>query len=208
MSQHILYLHGFNSSPLSEKAELTRLYLAEHYPEVTFHCPQIANNPKAAITQLERLIVEQNLMKEFFSPAPVNSDEEEKISWHFIGSSLGGYFATYLSEKYKAPATLINPAVKPYELLTDYLGEQVNPYTQEVYQVTADYINDLQALEQNVLTKNNYLLMVQTGDEVLDYQQAVTKYQQAKIIQQQGGDHSFVDYEKMLPTIVNFFQLT
>jgi len=192
---HILYLHGFNSSPESEKAIVTRQYFAEHFPAVHFHCPQIASKPIDAILQLEQLI------NHF-------SFSDDNPQWYFIGSSLGGYFSTYFSEKYQRPAVLINPAIKPYQLLTDYLGEQVNPYTNEVYQVTVDFIEQLKKLEQSKLVKNNYLLMVQTGDEVLDYRQAVKFYQNAQIIEQQGGDHSFVGYEKMLPNIVNFFHLT
>ena len=195
MSKHILYLHGFNSSPLSEKANLTRQYFANKFAEIHFHCPQISSHPKAAIAQLAQLV-----------KSCIANDKDAQ--WYFIGSSLGGYFATYLAEKFQRPAILINPAVKPYHLLVDYLGEQVNPYTNEVYQVTIDYIDELKRLEQTKIIKNNYLLMVQTGDEVLDYRQAVKFYQSAQLIKQQGGDHSFVDYEKMLPKIVNFFQFT
>lgn len=193
--QHILYIHGFNSSPLSEKAEISRLYFKEYHPNVTFHCPQIANHPKIAITQLEQIIQQA-------------SGEDTSQEWFFIGSSLGGYFSTYLAEKYNRPAVLINPAVKPYQLLADYLGEQTNPYTKETYHVTLDYIDDLKVLEQHQLEKNNYLLMVQTGDEVLDYRQSVNKYKNAQIIEQQGGDHSFVGYDKMLTHIATFFQFT
>jgi len=192
MNKNILYLHGFNSSPLSEKAKLTRQYLTEHFPDINLYCPQIVSNPKAAIAQLEQLIEEHSTLA---------------CQWYFIGSSLGGYLATYLAEKYQRPAAVINPAVKPYYLLVDYLGEQTNPYTQEVYQVSTDFIADLKSLEQVTLLKNNYLLMVQTGDEVLDYQQAINFYQNADIIKQQGGDHSFVGFEKMLPNITKFFNL-
>lgn len=195
MAQHLLYIHGFNSSPLSEKAELTRQYFVQHYAKVHFHCPQVACNPKAAISQFEQLITEINQV-------------DKSPQWFFIGSSLGGYFSTYLSEQYHRPAVLINPAVKPYQLLEEYLGEQINPYTGEVYHVNLSFIEDLKLIEQHSLVKKNYLLMVQTGDEVLDYRQAVNKYQQSQIIEQQGGDHSFIGYEKMLPHIVNFFQMT
>ncbi len=192
MKINILYLHGFNSSPQSEKAELTRKFFSDNFPEINFYCPQIASSPKAAITQCEQLI-------------ELNSTNASQ--WYFIGSSLGGYFVTYLAEKYQRPAAVINPAVKPYQLLIEHLGEQVNPYTNEVYQVTTDFIVDLKNIEQLTLTKNNYLLMVQTGDEVLDYRHAIAFYQNAQVIKQQGGDHSFVGFEKMLPKITRFFAL-
>ena len=195
MSKHILYLHGFNSSPSSVKAQFTQQYFAKNYPEVNFHCPQIANSPEAAVSQLNEIINDILCT-------------DESAQWYFIGSSLGGFFSTYLAEKYQRPAILINPAVKPYQLLTEYLGDQVNPYTNEAYKVTVNFIETLKRLEQDEIMKNNYLLMVQTGDEVLDYRQAINFYQDAKIITQQGGDHSFVGYEQMLPEMASFFHFT
>jgi len=196
MQKKILYIHGFNSSPLSIKAEQTRQYLCKHFPQVHFYCPQLASNPKEAINQLEHII----------------QSYQTNTSWYLMGSSLGGYFASYLSEKYNYPSVLINPAIKPFELLKDYLGEQVNPYTGEVYQVTRDHMIELKAIEPkspsfDMQKKNNYLVMVQTDDEVLNYQQAVEKYQHCRLVIEQGGDHSFVDFEQHLPTIADFFQL-
>ncbi len=196
MQKIILYIHGFNSSPLSIKAEQTRQYLCKHFPQVHFYCPQLASNPKEAINQLEHII----------------QSYQTNTSWYLMGSSLGGYFASYLSEKYNYPSVLINPAIKPFELLKDYLGEQVNPYTGEVYQVTRDHMIELKAIEPkspsfDMQKKNNYLVMVQTDDEVLNYQQAVEKYQHCRLVIEQGGDHSFVDFEQHLPTIADFFQL-
>ena len=196
MQKNILYIHGFNSSPLSMKAEQTRLYFRKHFPLVNFYCPQIASNPKGAIDQLEGII----------QSVPKNS------SWYLIGSSLGGYFASYLSQKYNFPSVLVNPAIKPFELLNDYLGEQVNPYTEEVYYVTSEHMTELKAIEPispsfDMQQKNNYLVMVQTDDEVLNYQEAVEKYQHCQLVVEQGGDHSFVDFEQHLPAIAKFLQL-
>jgi len=196
MKKNILYIHGFNSSPLSLKAEQTRKYLATSFPDVGFFCPQLATTPAKAITQLEQLIEKQG----------------SNTQWYLIGSSLGGYFASYLSQKYNSLAVLVNPAITPYELLHDYIGEQVNPYTEEVYQVTEDHMQQLKALEQTAPAidskeKNNYLVMVQTGDEVLNYQEAVEKYQHCRLIVQEGGDHSFINFDHVLATISDFFQL-
>ncbi|MFT5635225.1 MAG: putative esterase YcpF (UPF0227 family) [Cognaticolwellia sp.] len=187
---HILYIHGFNSSPLSIKAELTRKFFAKNHPEINFHCPQLVFSPNAAIKQLEDIIA-----------------LEPNATWLLMGSSLGGYFSTYLAEKYQTKAVLINPAVKPFELMNDYLGEQVNPYTQKRYQVKELHIAELKALEQENISKNNYLVMVQTDDEVLDYQQAVEKYRHCQLAVEQGGDHSFINYENTLPNIALFFNL-
>lgn len=187
---NVLYIHGFNSSPLSMKAELTRQYFARHFPKIYFYCPQVASSPNLAIAQFETIIAQ--------SP---------KATWCLIGSSLGGYFATYLAEKYQIKAALINPAVKPFELMQDYLGEQINPYTQEHYQIKEQHIVELKLLEKEKIAKNNYLVMVQTGDEVLDYQQAVEKYRHCQLVIEQGGDHSFINYENVLPKIALFFDL-
>ncbi len=196
MKKNILYIHGFNSSPLSIKAEQTRQYLANNFPDVGYYCPQLATTPSEAIEQLSK-IIEQS---------------EVDCQWYLIGSSLGGYFSNFLAEKFHCLAVLVNPAIRPYELLHDYIGEQMNPYTEEVYQVTEDHIQQLKVLEQTApemysQQKNNYLVMVQTGDEVLNYQQAVEKYQHCRLIVQNGGDHSFIDFDKCLPAISDFFQL-
>ena len=197
MQKNILYIHGFNSSPLSLKAEQTRQYLSQQYPRVKFHCPQLATSPDEAILQLDSIIQQQG----------------DSSQWSVVGSSLGGYFASYLSERYNLPAVLINPAIKPYELLNNYLGEQINPYTGIVYQVNSAHIEQLKNIEQVAPSidseqKNNYLVMVQTADEVLNYQQAVEKYQHCRLLVQEGGDHSFIDFNKMLPVVADFFQLT
>jgi len=195
MQKNILYIHGFNSSPLSIKAEQTRQYFHENFPEINFVCPQLATSPSEAISQLERIIESSN-----------------NDNWFLIGSSLGGYFSTYLANKYRFLAVLINPAIRPFDLLEDYIGEQKNPYTNIVYQVTKQHMLDLKAIERSVPNsddeqKNNYLVMVQTGDEVLDYQQAVEKFQHCRLIVEQGGDHSFIGFEKKLPIIADFLQL-
>ncbi len=191
MDTRILYIHGFNSSPGSMKALLTKDYIEKYHSSIHFHCPQIASSPLAAIGQLDNIL-----------------NQYPNDQWWLMGSSLGGYFATYLSEQYQLPAALINPAIKPFELLSDYIGEQVNPYTQEVYRVTPEHMTQLAQLFREEIQQKNYQVMVQMGDEVLDYRQAVEKYPQSQLIVQKGGDHSFVNFEQMLPDIVKFFQLT
>jgi len=195
MQKNILYIHGFNSSPLSIKAEQTRQYCHENFPEINFVCPQLATSPNEAISQLECIIESSN-----------------RDTWFLIGSSLGGYFSSYLAHKYQLSAVLVNPAIKPFDLLEDYIGEQENPYTNIIYQVTKQHMIDLKTIEQSAPNfddeqKNNYLVMVQTGDEVLDYQQAVEKYQHCRLIVEQGGDHSFIGFEQKLPIIADFLQL-
>ncbi|MDN3653397.1 YqiA/YcfP family alpha/beta fold hydrolase [Thalassotalea ponticola] len=187
---NVLIIHGFNSSPKSLKAQLTKRYIEQNFCDIRVYAPQLANEPEQAIQQLREII-----------------DSEPKATWWVTGSSLGGYFATYLSETYDLPAVLINPAVRPFELLEQVIGRQTNPYTGQSYQVTKEHMQQLAALYQPLVRPENYLVLVQTGDEVLDYRQAVEKYQNCQMIVQQGGDHSFIDFEKMLPDVVKFFQL-
>ena len=166
-------------------------YLEKHYPQVAFHCPQLANVPEQAIGQLTDMI-----------------NQHADDYWLLVGSSLGGYFATYLSEQYQLRAVLINPAIKPYELLADYLGQQQNPYTGEQFWVTQAHMQQLKLLERAKITEKNYLVMVQMGDEVLDYRLAQEKFSQANLIVQPDGDHSFINFEQMLPTVAQFLHLS
>jgi len=124
----------------------------------------------------------------------------------FIGSSLGGYYSLYLHHKYRLPAVLINPAMRPYELLVDYLGENTNPYTHEQYTVTMQHMDALRRLDvsKHVDTDNLYLL-TQTGDEVLKYREAFEAMPGVKAWVCAGGDHAFQGYIECLPSIVQFF---
>lgn len=192
---HILYIHGFNSSPLSYKAQATQQYLSAYFSgakvKVQYHCPQLDVSPKKAMAQLELLI---------------NSDNEQ-ARWCLIGSSLGGYYASFLAEKYDLKAVLVNPAVKPYELLVDYIGEQETYHTAEKVIIKPSFMDELKEQEQQQITKKNYMVMLQTGDEVLDYQQAELEYAECKLIVEPGGDHSFTDFQQHLPNIMRFFEL-
>ncbi len=222
MQNNILYIHGFNSSPLSIKAEQSRHYFCENFPEINFVCPQLATSPTEAILQLEAILnsstknrlidIDTASSGTSSSGTSSNGASLSNNEWFLMGSSLGGYFANYLANKYQLLAVLINPAIKPFDLLEDYIGEQTNTYTNTVYQVTEQHMIDLKAIEQSAPSfddeqKNNYLVMVQTGDEVLDYQQAVDKFQYSRMIVEQGGDHSFIGFDKKLPLIADFLKL-
>lgn len=191
INSNVIYLHGYISSPNSLKAKQTERYLAQNFPDTNYYCPQLPASPLQSIKLLTRLI-----------------DSQPSARWLLIGSSLGGYYANYLSEKFSTLSVLINPAVRPYELFADFSGEQKNDYTGEVFTIDDAFMHELRLFNSEKLTKKNYMVMVQTGDEVLNYQQAVSKYQGCQLIVQQGGDHSFIDFPKMLPMISQFWQLT
>ncbi|MEP0354178.1 MAG: YqiA/YcfP family alpha/beta fold hydrolase [Paraglaciecola sp.] len=188
MDYLVIYLHGFLSSPHSLKATQTLDFVKEHYSDLHMEVPQLANYPQDAAKIVEDII---------------GRYPDRKL--RFIGSSLGGYLSTYMREKYAGKAVLINPAVKPYELLLDYLGEHVNPNSGEQFILEKTHIEELIALDcEHVSTKENYWVLLQTADETLDYRQAELKYQGCKMTVEQGGNHSFQDFQRFLPDIFRF----
>lgn len=122
----------------------------------------------------------------------------------FVGSSLGGFYATHLAEKHNARAVLINPAIDPHIGLRAYLGPQSNLYTGERYQLTDAHLQDWEKLCMPRITPERYLLLVETGDEVLDYRQAVNFYANARQIVIAGGDHSLQSFPRQIPMILEF----
>ena len=183
----ILYLHGFRSAPASHKAQRLRAVMAARGIEDSFDCPQLPVSPQAAVTLAEGIIAA--------SPGPVT----------LVGSSLGGTYATYLGEKHRLKAVLVNPAVAAHLSLADYVGRQTNLFTGESFEFTDAHIDELKALEIPRLAEpERTWLMVETGDEVLDYRQAVKKYAGARQTVLAGGDHSFTRWEDYLDDILEF----
>ncbi|MDO6839979.1 YqiA/YcfP family alpha/beta fold hydrolase [Paraglaciecola chathamensis] len=186
--QVVIYLHGFLSSPQSVKAQQTKAFVEEHYPDLTFYIPQLDNHPKPAAKALDELIA-----------------QHPNAYFGFIGSSMGGYFSSYLLERYGGKAVLINPAVQPYNLLADYLGEHVNPYTKQKFSLDESHTRDLTSFDtKSLASPQNYWVLLQTADETLDYRQAEKKYMGAKLTIEEGGDHSFQGYERFLKDIFQF----
>ena len=127
-----------------------------------------------------------------------------------IGSSLGGYFSTYLAEKYNLKAVLINPAVEPYRLMKNYIDVDLSNYhTDQHYRLNKEHIEQIRALEvQRLQRLENYWLMVQTEDETLDYKAAVQKYKGCRQLVEEGGDHSFQNFERWLPEVFEFLSIS
>jgi len=122
-----------------------------------------------------------------------------------VGSSLGGYYATWLAEKYGVRAVLVNPGVTPHVGLRAYLGPQQNLYTGAKYMLTQQHLDELAALETLQPTRMaRYYLMVTTGDEVIDYRAAVAKYAGARQLVVQGSDHGFADFRDHLDSVLAF----
>ena len=181
----LIYIHGFNSSPASFKAKVLHDRLAALGRADKFVAPALPHSPAAAAALLAELARRH--------PQAV-----------LIGSSLGGYYATWLAENFGLHAVLVNPAVRPYELLAAYVGTQKNLHTGEDYEFTAQHVAELRALEVGAITPECYLLMVETGDEVLDYRQAIEKYRGAQQLVIEGGDHGFSDFADYLDRVLAF----
>ncbi|HCH31704.1 MAG TPA: esterase YqiA [Oceanospirillaceae bacterium] len=191
MAPVYIYLHGFNSSPASHKAQQFKRAISQMQPQARVVIPELSPWPAQAMQQIEALVAD-------VIPTP-------SAPLVFLGSSLGGYYATYLAQKYAVPAILINPAVRPYELLATMLGRQQNMYTQEVYQLTGEHMQQLIDLEvQNLTVAKQLLVLLQTDDEVLDYRLAAQTYVDAELDIEPGGDHGYQNFEQRISQILAF----
>lgn len=183
----VLYLHGFNSSPLSFKAQaLQHAWQAAGLPAGQLYIPVLSNDPLAAIAMAEAWLTQH----------------EDAV---LVGSSLGGCYATYLAEKHGRKALLINPAVRPWLRFHEYLGPQQNYSTGERWVLTEDYVTALAKLETAPpQDAGRYWVWLQTGDETLDYRQAEQFYCHCLLDIQQGGDHSYQGFEQRIPELLAF----
>ena len=181
----LIYIHGFNSSPASSKAQLLKARLEAKGRGAEYAAPTLPHSPAQAAALLDSLARRH--------PGAV-----------LVGSSLGGYYATYLAEKHGLKAVLLNPAVRPYDLLKDHLGPQQNFHTGERYEFIQQHVEELRALEVAGVTPARYLLIAATADEVLDYRAAVERYRGCRQIVIEGGDHGLSDFERHVDAVLEF----
>ena len=189
----LVYLHGFRSSPASVKARRFVAAVDALSADVrpVLHVPALDQGPASDIAATAAWI-EANVA-------------QPRAQLTLVGSSLGGFYATHLAERHDARAVLINPAIRPYDDLRPYVGPQENLYTGETFVVTEAHFDELRRLAVNRITRpERYWLMVQTGDEVLDYREAVAFYAGAFQLVEGGGDHGFQRFEAQVPAILRF----
>jgi hypothetical protein len=183
----IVYLHGFNSSPASSKAQVMKRYMESKGLAQRYACPVLPDTPEEAVAAIERAL-----------------DGRDPRTVTLLGSSLGGYYATHFVETRGCRAVLIYPAITPHIGLAAYLGTQKNLHTGEPYELTRAHLEGWRRLLAERVDPEKYLLLLETGDEVLDWREAARKYEGARMVIRQGGDHSLQCFAEMIPRILSF----
>ncbi len=175
----ILYIHGFRSTPNSDKALLFKAHYGDRVVIADF-----SYEPEAAIVELEQIMAKNDITG-------------------MIASSLGGFYATYLSEKYAVKAVLINPSTKPYETLERYLGTN-ETHDGALFEWKKEHLVQLEQFAVKAPTTERYALFLQKGDEILDYRAAQRYYAGAETVLEEGGSHRFGGIERHFSRIDHF----
>jgi uncharacterized protein len=189
---HLLYLHGFRSSPQSAKARVMAEWVQRHRPELTWWCPQLPPSPREAM----------QLLFEGIAHWPATSAG-------VVGSSLGGFYATTVAERLGCRAVLLNPAIEPARDLAKYVGQTSAWHSEEVFLFRPEFIDELRAITPERLTRlERYFAVIAKGDEVLSWAEMSTRYRGCKIKLLEGGDHALSDFEAQhLPDVLGFLGL-
>jgi len=179
----ILYIHGFGSSAFSTKAKM----LKDYFGDSGVLIPSLSHIPNLAIDTLEQIIkVIPNIS--------------------LIGSSLGGYYAIYLSKKYNLKAVLINPAINPDITLKQALPQGINYYDNSKYDFHDGYLDELVEMRVEKPNLENLYLLVQSGDEVLDPDESLKYFKGGNILFEKGGNHGFKNFETKIKIIEKFLK--
>jgi predicted esterase YcpF (UPF0227 family) len=189
---HLLYLHGFRSSPRSFKALRLHAWLQEHRPDVHWWCPQLPPSPRQAMAMVERRL-----------------DGWPAGRLAVIGSSLGGFYATCVAERRGCPAVLLNPAVDPARDLAALVGEHTAYHDPaQRFHFKADYLAELRQLAPAAITRpERYFPVIAKGDELLDWREMSARYAGSAIRLIDGSDHALSDFDNHLLSLLQFLQL-
>ena len=184
----IIYIHGFNSSSQSGKARELQAWMAARGLAEAYACPDLPHRPTEAIALLEALIA------------------ASRGTPKLIGSSLGGFYATWLAERHDLKAVLVNPCVACHEKLAAEVGRtQNNWHDGSQYIFTAEHLAELAALHlPGIAHPERYLLLAEKGDELLDWREAAAYYRGARQVLLDGGDHGFTRFAELIPDILAF----
>ena len=182
--------------------------MAQHCPHVRVHIPPLPVTPAATVDAINELLDDVCAGLSCIKKPPLNDTIAQPFAPVFMGSSMGGFYANHFAQKYGGKAVLINPAVYPHRLLTAYLGQQINPHTGETYTLRKQHMVELQALMVDPMTHpQQRMVLLQTGDETLDYREAADYYAGSVCHVEHGGDHGFRHFEKWLPAIAQFLEI-
>ncbi len=185
---HLLYLHGFRSSPKSAKAQQVGQWMQAHRPDVHWWCPQLPPSPQQAVAMLMQGV----------ATWPRDSSA-------VVGSSLGGFYATALAERLGWPAVLLNPVVNPARDLARHIGETTAWHSDEPFFFRPEFVDQLEALTLAGITRpERYLAVIAKGDEVLDWREMNARYAGCRIKLLEGGDHALSDFDVHLPEVLRF----
>jgi uncharacterized protein len=189
---HLLYLHGFRSSPKSAKAQFMGSWMRAHWPDVHWWCPQLPPSPKEAMA----IVFEQ------LASWPV-----ERLA--VVGSSLGGFYASVVAERTGCRAGLLNPAINPARDLAGYIGDLTSFHDpDDHFYFRPEYVTQLRVMTPRAITRpERYFAVIAKGDEVLDWREMVARYPGAEIRLLEGGDHALSDFDVHLPHLLGFFGL-
>lgn len=193
MLTHLLYLHGFRSSPQSFKARWMARWVAQHRPDLVWVCPQLPPSPAAALAEIRVLTAGW-----------------DAATSGVIGSSLGGFYATIVAESLGCKAVLVNPAVDPARDLAAHIGRQTMYHSAgESFEFRADYVDDLLAMTppRPLAHPRNILAIVAKGDAVLDWREMTARYAQGPLKLIAGSDHGLSDFEMHVPDLLRHLAL-
>lgn len=189
---HLLYLHGFRSSPQSAKARCMAEWVARHRPDLHWHCPALPASPAQAMASLEA----------WLQGVP-------KGRCAILGSSLGGFYAAWLARQHDLPAVLINPAISPARDLAGQIG--VHPAWHDPQQrlhFEAAHVQELQALQDSQGPfEPPILALMARGDEVLDWREMMARYGQGSHLLLHASDHALQEFALLLPVVCFFLRL-
>jgi uncharacterized protein len=190
---HLLYLHGFRSSPQSKKARVMAAWVQQHRPGLTWWCPQLPPSPAEAMQMLLEGLAQW--------PAAQTG---------VVGSSLGGFYATAVAERLGCRAVLLNPAIDPARDLAKYIGETTAWHSDERFFFRPEFIDELRATAPGELTRfERYFAVIAKGDEVLSWVEMSRRYRGCKVKLLEGSDHALTDFEEQhLPEVLNFLGLS
>jgi uncharacterized protein len=189
---HVLYLHGFRSSPKSAKAQYMDAWIRAYRPDVQWWCPQLPPSPKETMAMLYEQLARW----------PVDR-------MAVVGSSLGGFYATVVAEQTGCRAALLNPAINPARDLAGHIGDLTSFHDpDDHFYFRAEYVTQLRVMTPRMITRpERYFAIVAKGDEVLDWHEMTARYPGATVRLLEGGDHALSDFGDHMPPLLAFLGL-